>query len=307
MTSDHTPGSMGHILVASQSALVMVLILGVGFLARHVLDRKPTATRPFALGALCLALIAAVLAFAIEILTHGSIVGVDAAVARWLFAHRTDWLDQAMMLISALGDGLERTVGTIVLAAYLLWRRRLRWALALATVMIAAAVLTSVLKTVFHFARPSLLYSGAEAFSFPSGHATSAAALYIVLAWIAARPPSRSYRAIAWGLAATMIVLTGLSRIYVGAHWFSDVLAGFALGGALGVAGVILASGGRGAPVDGNRRDGVALLLILVVVGMVLGPAASSKAHRLYQPYLARPVEKIVDPGHLGATGRAPT
>lgn len=246
------------------------------------------------------------LGLAIGILTRGPIVRADATLSDWLFAHRTPWLDQAMMLISALGDGAERTAGSIVLAIYLLWRRRARWAVALGVAMISAAILAPVLKNAFHFARPSLLYSGADAFSFPSGHATSAAALYIVLAWMAARPLPRPWRAVAWAPAVAMIVLTGLSRIYVGAHWLSDVLAGFALGGVLGVVGVMLASGGKSATANGARRDGLAFLAILIAVGAVLGPAAFAKARRLYAPYLARSLEQVVDPGHLGDPTRGP-
>lgn len=297
---------MGHVLIASQGALAIVLILAGGLAALNAVKREGEAPRPFVASAFDLALIAVMLAIAIGILTRGPIVRADAAFASGLFAHRTAWLDQVMMLISALGDGLERTVGTIVLAGYLLWRRRMRWALALAAVMTAAAVLVPTLKTIFHFARPSLLYSGADAFSFPSGHATSAAAFYIVLAWIAARPLSRPLKPVPWALAAVMIGLTGLSRIYVGAHWFSDVLAGFALGGALGVAGVTLAGNGPNTRSDGDRRDGLAILAILIVVGGVLGPAALGKARRLYAPYLARPVERVVDPGHLGDPNHAP-
>ena len=103
-----------------------------------------------------------------------------------------------------------------------------------------------------------------------------------------------------------MIGLTGLSRIYVGAHRFSDVLAGLALGSALGVAGVTLASRGLNAQAAGDRRDGMVILTILIGVGAVLGPAAFAKARHLYAPYLARPVERVVDPGHLGDPDHAP-
>jgi undecaprenyl-diphosphatase len=298
---------MGHVLLASQGALAIVLIFVGGLATLHALRRRREAPPwPLISSAFCLALVAAMLAIAIGILTRGPIVRADGALASGLFAHRTAWSDQAMMLISALGDGLERTVGTVVLTAYLLWRRKVRWALALAAVMVAAAVMVPMLKTIFHFARPSLLYSGADAFSFPSGHATSAAAFYIVLAWIAARPLSRPLKVAPWIVAALIIGLTGLSRIYVGAHWFSDVLAGLALGGALGVAGVTLAARGPNAQAAGDRRDGVAILAILIGVGAVLGPFAFAKARHLYTPYLARPVEKVVDPGHLGDPDHAP-
>ena len=212
VTAVQSPVAMGHVLLASQGALAIVLIFVGGLATLHALRRRREAPPwPLISSAFCLALVAAMLAIAIGILTRGPIVRADGALASGLFAHRTAWSDQAMMLISALGDGLERTVGTVVLTAYLLWRRKVRWALALAAVMVAAAVMVPMLKTIFHFARPSLLYSGADAFSCLSGHATSAAAFYIVLAWIAARPLSRPLKVAPWILAALIIGLTGLS------------------------------------------------------------------------------------------------
>jgi membrane-associated phospholipid phosphatase len=205
-----------------------------------------------------------------------------------------------MMLMSALGDGPERTTATVLVVAFLLWRRRGRWALSLALTMIAAAVLTPALKMSFHFARPSLLYSGADAFSFPSGHATSAAALYLILAWVVGRSTSGPGRLLFAGFAVLMTLLTGLSRIYLGAHWLSDVLAGLALGTALGLVGILLASGDTRRNMPGDARHGAVILAVLIAVGLVLGPKAYRKAERLYAPYLNRTVNKVVDPGHLG-------
>lgn len=249
-----------------------------------------------------LLLVAVMLALAVGILGHGFIVQWDAMVARAVFTHRSPGLDRFMIALSALGDGSERTTATVLIATFLLWRRRWRAAFALALVMTASAVLVPTLKTAFHFARPSLLYSGADAFSFPSGHAASAAALFATLAFVTCR---RASAGVSWaiaGLAALMIGLTGLSRIYVGAHWLSDVLAGVALGGALAVAGMALISR---EPVEAGRRwHGAVVLIILAGVAAILLPKTYSKGERLYGPYLARSIDQIVDPGHLGGPSR---
>jgi undecaprenyl-diphosphatase len=249
-----------------------------------------------------LLLVAVILALAAGILSQGVIVRLDAAVSQASFDHRSEWLDRLMIALSAMGDGSERTSATVLIVVFLLWRRRFRAALALALVMAGAAILTPSLKVAFHFARPSLLYSGADAFSFPSGHAASAAALFIMLAFVTGRGMSTGGRWIAGGLAALMIGLTGLSRIHVGAHWLSDVLAGFALGGALAVTGILLA---RGEPPGlAKPWHGQAVLVVLVVVAAVLLPKTYLKGERLYGPYLARPAGQIVDPGHLGGPNR---
>lgn len=249
-----------------------------------------------------LMLIAVILALAIGILTQGPIVRFDAAVSQMLFDHRTPWLDRLMIALSALGDGSERTTATVLIVVFLLWRRRPRAALALAVIMVSSAILVPSLKTAFHFARPSLLYSGADAFSFPSGHAASAAALFLMLAFLAGRWASAPGRWIIGGLAALLIGLTGLSRIYVGAHWASDVLAGFALGGALALMGILLAR--RERLEIARPWHGQVVLAILIIVAAVLLPKTYHKGERLYGPYLARPMGRVVDPGHLGGPGR---
>ena len=291
-------------LLPCQVALGLVLLAsatsGVAAFRRGVAAR-PVSTALW-ISAVALLLVAVILVLAIGILTHGPVVGLDATTARALFAHRAPWLDRLMIAVSAMGDGAERTSATVLIVVFLLWRRRPRAALALGLVMAASAILVPTLKTAFHFARPSLLYSGADAFSFPSGHAASATALFVMLAFVTGRGVSRRGRWMVGGLAALMIGLTGLSRIYVGAHWLSDVLAGFALGGALAMAGILLT---RREPPDRARAwHGQAVLGILIVVAAVLLPKAYHKGERLYGSYLTRSIDRVVDPGHLGGPGR---
>jgi undecaprenyl-diphosphatase len=70
-------------------------------------------------------------------------------------------------------------------------------------------------------------YPGA---SFPSGHATQSAAFYAMLAIVLGAGLSSRRRAIVWSAAALVVLIVGASRIYLGAHWLTDVLAGYALG-----------------------------------------------------------------------------
>src|SRR3546814_7547343 len=80
----------------------------------------------------------------------------------------------------------------------------------------------------FGRARPDLIdhLDHVSSASYPSGHATSAAVVYLLLAWLA--PPR--WRFFAWALAAAMIVLNGFSRIMLGVHWASDIAGGTMLG-----------------------------------------------------------------------------
>ena len=113
-------------------------------------------------------------------------------------------------------------------ALWRFWRADPRGALQLIAVALAEEVLNVLLKQLFHRARPEL--AGLETFSFPSGHAMAATATYGMVAILAAR----AYPALRWPLAvaaAACALLIGASRVFLGVHWASDVLGGFAAGG----------------------------------------------------------------------------
>jgi undecaprenyl-diphosphatase len=94
-----------------------------------------------------------------------------------------------------------------------------------------AEILDQLLKLLFHRQRPEAFfgYSQPGSFSFPSGHAISACVFYgVAAALIAARIDSRLQKAVVWIVAALLAGLIGLSRIYLGVHYPSDVVAGYA-------------------------------------------------------------------------------
>jgi undecaprenyl-diphosphatase len=95
---------------------------------------------------------------------------------------------------------------------------------------LAARLSLATLKWSLERERPLNIYSGHETFSFPSGHATTAMMVYGFLAFLLARGRPRHWRALLLSLAGVLIVAIGLSRLYLGMHWLSDVVAGFALG-----------------------------------------------------------------------------
>lgn len=237
--------------------------------------------------AISLLLTACVLFLGVEVVRRGPIVHADVAIAGLLYGLRTPWLDDVMMAVSALGDGSQRTVVTVLVALYLLWRRRWRWALVVVLAMVGAAIATPAFKTLFHVARPSALYAGADAFSFPSGHASSAAALYLTLAWMGARSLPRRQRLLIWTPAVAIVLATMVSRVYVGAHWPSDVVAGAMLGAALAsLAITVAAAAPPPSPAMRPAWDGPAFVAALVLTAVLLGPTAFAKAQRLYAPYL---------------------
>ncbi len=146
---------------------------------------------------------------------------------QWL---RTPWMDTLMVAVTQLGDWQVLLSVFIVILAWLLVHRR--WSAALYWLAAAAfaQALIQVLKLTTAVARPADVYSGASAFAFPSGHATSSTVVYGFLAVLLARelPPARRW--LAYAVAAPSIALIAFSRLYLGVHWLSDVLGGLSLG-----------------------------------------------------------------------------
>ena len=121
----------------------------------------------------------------------------------------------------------------LAVGLYFVIRRRDWRPLALLTAAVAgAAGLYNIVKLLAGRPRPPAAiwighYTGA---SFPSGHATQATAVYAMLAIVLGTGLSFRKRAILWSAAALIVLIVGASRIYLGAHWLTDVLAGYALG-----------------------------------------------------------------------------
>ena len=135
-----------------------------------------------------------------------------------------------MVAASELGDAAVTVPVILVVLAWLVWQRRLRSAAYWISAVAVAKLFVVTLKFVMRGARPSSIYEGLQGFSFPSNHATLSVVTYGFLAFFVAR---------AWGNVAQrriatattlFILLISFSRLYLGVHWFSDVLAGLSFG-----------------------------------------------------------------------------
>jgi undecaprenyl-diphosphatase len=175
------------------------------------------------------------------------------------------WLHVAATDITALGS--VTVLGLIVLLCVALLLSLKRWSEAL--VVLAGAVggvaISQALKHLFLRERPDLVYRAVEAAnpSFPSGHAMLSAVVFLTLGTLAARfSPRRRVKVLALGAAVLLSLLVGASRIYLGVHWTSDVLAGWSVGAAWAMACWLAAwAWGRwvdkpSAPSDQNRDPG---------------------------------------------------
>jgi undecaprenyl-diphosphatase len=149
------------------------------------------------------------------------------------------WLHVAAADVTALGSVTVLTL--IVAMAFALMLCLKRWSEALVVLVGAGGgvLISQGLKQLFGRERPDLVYRAVEAAnpSFPSGHAMLSAVVFLTLGALAARfAPRKRVKALALGAAVTLSLLVGASRIYLGVHWTSDVLAGWSLGAAWAMA-----------------------------------------------------------------------
>lgn len=159
---------------------------------------------------------------------------LDRAMADRASGLRSPALTNAMLAITSLGDGAYlRPMGALVVIA-LAMQRAWRPAGATATAFLLLPLLVNLIKSGVARTRPTIdLYAGADGFSFPSGHAANSALIYGAIAVLVLRSLTGPTRWIATAALALLAVLIAASRVYVGAHWPSDALAGLALGGLL--------------------------------------------------------------------------
>ena len=195
------------------------------------------------LAVLAMAVLFALIAY--EVRTGGALTRTDQGLADWFNAHAFSPLTGLVLGYTHL----HGTIGVLVMGALLLWhllrRQRRAWALNVLLVLPGGMLFNFGLKFVFarlrpQFADPILVL---HSYSFPSGHTIGATLLYAVAAAYLVNQPAMlatlaarlgwSARAAAAGviaLAVVLVVLTALSRVYLGAHFLSDVLGAMLLG-----------------------------------------------------------------------------
>ncbi|MBB5393342.1 MULTISPECIES: phosphatase PAP2 family protein [unclassified Herbaspirillum] len=185
-----------------------------------------------------LAVAATALLFALiacEITTHGALARLDQQLADWFNRHAFSPLTTLVLGYTHL----HGTIGVLAMGALLLWhmlrRRQWHWAADLLLVLPGGMLLNFGLKHVFmrlrpHFDDPILVL---HSYSFPSGHTIGATLLYAMLAAYLLRLPALAGRGAQAAIVCTallLVLLTAFSRVYLGAHFLSDVLSAMLLG-----------------------------------------------------------------------------
>ena len=159
-------------------------------------------------------------------------------------------LDSAARVGWLLGVLVFCAPAVLVAVAWHLWRGERREALAWLAVGVATVLLPEIVKAAVARPRPTLWpwVLPTSGYAFPSGHAVAGAALYPLLGWLSLR--SRGMERLGYGAGLAIGILIGLTRLFAGVHWPTDVLAGWTLGAAFSLGAVRW----LGAPPPRGRR-----------------------------------------------------
>ncbi len=228
-------------------------------LRRFVLDRRDTTKATgwlltVALGAVAGLTLAVGLVLEM-VQTRAGFAQWDDSAARWGAAHTTGTTDSVLRIITQLGS--TPVVIAVCLGVSIIEYRRLPTRAVptfLATVVVSQLIVTNLIKFAVGRERPNIArLVTASGSSFPSGHTAASAAAYAAIALVVGRRRGRRTKAVLAGVAGGITVAVAMSRVLLGAHWLTDVIAGAALGWAC-FALCSIAYGGRllhfGAPVE---------------------------------------------------------
>ena len=199
--------------------------------------------------------VAAILAWAfialLEEVSEGETRAIDEAI---ILAFRVPgnpadpigepWLEEAVRDITALGSAPALVIAVLAVAGFLALAKAWRPAIFTLVASGGGLVLSSLLKYTIDRPRPDLVPHGNLIYtsSFPSGHSMMSAVVYLTLAALVTRLIERKrLKGYALGVAMILTLLVGVSRVYLGVHWPSDVLAGWAAGAAWALGGWLIA------------------------------------------------------------------
>lgn len=176
--------------------------------------------------------VAAVAVFAAiaSAVSEGLTQSFDERVLQWFESHRSPLLDLVMLEITTLGTGVV-LIMIVLVASVFLWQTQHRWSVYLLMLgVVGGKLINTLLKGLFERPRPSVVQwaTDVHSASFPSGHAMSSMVVYGSVAYLVARLDTRKRtRHTTWILAIIVICAVGVSRMYLGVHYPSDVIAGF--------------------------------------------------------------------------------
>lgn len=155
-------------------------------------------------------------------------ISLDVTILQWIHAQSTSFLDDLFLIITTIGNVEYILPITVAILVYLLYKKQKLNALIVFFGVGGAAAANLILKLIFHRDRPAFWQSAITetGYSFPSGHAMLSSALLLCLIVLLWNTKWRSAAIIGGGV---LIALIGLSRLYLGVHYPTDIVAGWSV------------------------------------------------------------------------------
>jgi membrane-associated phospholipid phosphatase len=223
------------------------------------------------------------------VIAPDQLVRADVAINRSLQDIRTPWADTIMVVFTSIGDTIVIVAVAAAAIGWMLWRRAWRFAAGLCAALIIAEAFVYLLKAALRLPRPENLYVGPDGYSFPSGHATMSATLFGILGWFIFATMSGPRRIVGLAAIGALVGVIATSRLYLSAHWPSDVAAGLLVGAGL-AAGFGLAF--RNADLKALRADG-----LIAIAATALLTVGTWHATTSYGANMATYARRVSDAG----------
>lgn len=166
-----------------------------------------------------------------EDILEKQVISFDVSIVHFIYAYRSPVLTTAMLGVTALGSATSFLILSIAVFLYL-YKKQQKEAILFTFIFLSASGLNLLLKIFFARPRPTLMPLVIErSYSFPSGHSMNSLVFYMMLSYFVYRNTKNVKLTALISIFSLIIVgLIGLSRVYLGAHYPSDVLAGYATG-----------------------------------------------------------------------------
>lgn len=221
---------------------------------------------------------------AINVIHHGVLTSLNYPIWNFMRSLRTDLCDQIMIIFTFLGEKTVIGFVYLIILVYLCSRRA--WTTIFHWLLLGVFTfgITDVIKNQIHSLRPSGLIQSPDGYSFPSGHSTLSVSIIGFIAFLIAKELQQNLRWIPYLLTILICLAIGFSRIYLGAHWLTDVLGGFLL--ALSILLFVILSYRRHI----TPKFSVATLILVTISSWAIAVGAYSfknyeKAEHNYTPY----------------------
>ena len=199
--------------------------------ARAVSPDNPRSVIIVLFAAIAFTSIVALTNLGIRAASSNALSNIDLSVATLMRETRNAPADEILTVVTMMGDTVVMVALAFAILLWLVWHKAYRAAWAAGIAIVAAKLFEIAIKAGIQRHRPSdLSYTGIDYFSFPSGHATMAAVIFGILAVLVSHSMGRWGRAVVYAICGILVVMIGYSRVYLGAHWMSDVVAGLLFG-----------------------------------------------------------------------------